>query len=140
MPDLAGWLQEQLDHDERIAREATALEWVCASERDGKPGHWRGIKAWLVTAAVSADPLAAIQPVGDEIARCESARDTTHIARHDPAHVLADIAAKRSVINVFVSKAAEHQSHWSEMWFAKEVLGALAEPYSDRPGYQEATR
>jgi len=68
MPDLAGWLQEQLDEDERIARQSYL----------------------------------------------------------DPGYDLATVAAKREIIKL-------HSDH-------RRTLLVLAEPYSDRPGYQEATR
>jgi hypothetical protein len=85
--------------------------------------------AWVVPAAPGVHPLRA---------------PAEHIARHDPAAVLADIAAKRDVL--------EHYEHWQktfrltpEGWTAATctvyrmamswVVGLLVQEYAVHPDY-----
>lgn len=49
-----------------------------------------------------------------------------HIARHDPARVLAECAAKRELVEV-----------WSDEHGGHHVLRALATIYKDHPDYDE---
>jgi hypothetical protein len=96
--------ERQLAEDERVAREAPGPAWHRATEREGEPGRWRGIKAQLVTLPPDRPhPLL----VGDEVASCAKYWAAEHIARHDPARVLAevergrrDIAAKRRILDL----------------------------------------
>lgn len=53
-----------------------------------------------------------------------------HIVRHSPASALADIAAKRAIIDWF-------ESYLPALDVAVMIL---ATAYADRPGYQEAWR
>lgn len=132
MDDLVQWLRDQLDEDERIAKavrvphdwhqgpgddpEWTDAEMVCMwppefhtpYERDK---HWRGLSL-----------------EGSELA--------AHIAAHDPARVLREIAAKRRMIGRINSHAAI--MGWDEVH--GDLLRSLALPYADRPGYREDWR
>lgn len=73
MSDLVAWLWEQLDEDERVARETTEWTWVEGS-------------LWFagMTAPVK---LGGREPVAEV--------DTRHMARHDPARVLREVESKR---------------------------------------------
>jgi hypothetical protein len=68
-----------------------------------------------------------------------------HIARHDPARVLAEVAAKRRLMNhaIYMTQwTDEHQAGVSEheirmMRIAGEhVLRLVASPYADHPDYR----
>lgn len=68
-----------------------------------------------------------------------------HIARHDPAHVLAEVQAKRSIVDLCTAPApAEARVGPIASMFlpataarwAEPILKLLAAPYADRPGYQ----
>lgn len=83
--DLIEFLKARLDEDEAAARRATPGPWV--SESSGPTGP-------VVMDAESRDAR-------DHVARCPhflAAFDAEHIARHDPARVLADVAAKRAIV------------------------------------------
>jgi len=152
--DLAGWLLEQLDIDEASANAAAAksgADWtmvdgefeggyVTGTADIGNPRAYRGdLELWDTEGGF----LVAFKET------------SAHIASHDPAHVLADIAAKRKLIDLH-SDDREHScptdegneyfgymNGWAEEKDHPQrcpTLRLLAEPYSDRPGYQEATR
>jgi hypothetical protein len=60
-----------------------------------------------------------------------------HIALHDPASVLADIAAKRAIVDE-CERAQRYEDHgWA---LADAVLRLLALPYQSHPDYQQAWR
>lgn len=61
--------------------------------------------------------------------------DRDHFARHDPLRVLAEVDAKRRIID------------WALAWLEREVapwnadlIRMLALPYADRAGYREEWR
>lgn len=77
--------------------------------------------------------------------------DTRHIARWDPARVLAEIDAKRRIIVAYmdavhmyrVMSETDDDGKWD--WLFKEealegVVKLLALPYADREGYREEWR
>lgn len=61
------------------------------------------------------------------------AADREHIARHDPARVLADVAAKRAIV-----RACAHNLEFEEYGYtlAERTLRALAQPYSEHEDYK----
>jgi hypothetical protein len=113
--ELAGIIRQGLAEDERIAREA------CGSTVVGEPGNWRqasGGDEWQVEQVddfimllVALRPglkrspetraywgqVAAWQDDGDGIRG--PLEEFTHAARHDPRRVLADVAAKRALLD-----------------------------------------
>ena len=148
MEDLARWLGEQLDEDERIARAATERqpydEWdAVGDDREGDVArkHWSVVK----------------------IARMEqipAARDlAVHIASHDPVRVLREIDAKRHLLKALLSEghAALRPGGSTEIYCGADYeagdpcdcgrdervasyLRLLAAVYQDRPGYKESWR
>lgn len=130
--DLITWLRAQLDEDERVARAITAPEWNegcswLADLRDPLPSQRRAYglpKEWqLLTEA-----------------------DTKHIARWDPDRVLAEIDAKRRILD-------EHQStRYGECDRCREpgldrnqtapclTVRLLAQPYAAQPGFRDGWR
>lgn len=143
MDELITWLRAQLDEDERLAREAPGPDWHRAIEREGKPGYWRGIKAELVT--LRPDRPSDSLSVGADVARCADYRPAEHIARWDPARVLADIEAKRRILDAYEQA---YQVEWGddpmqahgEQIMIERVIELIALPYADRDGYREEWR
>lgn len=122
MSDAAlAWLRAQLDDDERVAREAT----------DGP---------WEISASTTS-PIADVQGVTSsyEDYTC-SIEDAEHIARWDPARVLAEIEAKRAILDWLVDCEVKA---FDGNWWSLEVgdaIRALAQPYADRPDFPEEWR
>jgi len=85
--DLVTWLRAQLDADEAAARATgTHLDW-----QDDHGGAGSGVDR----KGVDDYSEAVVVYVGEV-----EEHDARHIARHDPASVLRDIAAKRAIVDL----------------------------------------
>jgi hypothetical protein len=128
--DLVQWLTAALDDDERIARAA-------ADELGGTPlgAEWR-----YDDRSVETSRERDLVAVGSQ--DFMEPRVGAHIAEHDPARVLREIAAKRKRIALHQPEPGQHPDFCG---YDKHELPCLplrleAAPYEDRPGYQEAWR
>ena len=125
--DIAEWLAGVLDEDERVAIELGGRRWYAD----------RGF--------VAADiGIVATGPQEDL-----TAAEADHIARHSPASVLADIAAKRQIINMYRDSTSEpvnppdiedRERMEAEAGILEEVITSTAAAYSHRPGYRTEWR
>lgn len=79
-------------------------------------------------------------------ARCDALDWETqdHIARHDPARVLADVAAKRAIVDAFVEYRDElagapgaEMRDVGRMEGLEEAVRHLAAVYADHPDYDQ---
>jgi hypothetical protein len=154
--EMITFVREQLDEDERIAREAT-------------PGPWAADDDQEVYSEVDDGPLN--EP---SVANCyrnprtgDRGANPQHIARHDPARVLREVEAKRKILDELLSLPhymwQNHDDYGcpkvldAESWryvygTAEQVcdcgrdahvdrsLRLLAAIFSDRPGYREEWR
>jgi hypothetical protein len=138
--DLATFLARQLDEDERVAREATAGPWRVIDERGDQAEiesasavyeweHWnKGQPAAVVS---DCDGCGAV-----------AVKDAHHIARHDPARVLADVASKRELIRR-IEQHAELDDNVREYAFQEYdrvvtfLLRPLAQPYAGAEGFRD---
>jgi hypothetical protein len=141
--DLIAFLRAQLDEDERVAREAPGPEWRAGVERDGEPGHWRGVKADLVLLLPDA-PIPMDHDVGSEVLRAEFVNDgksagrraVDHAVRWDPARVLAEVEAKRRILDLVTP--GDYFGGFGEAYV--QVVQLLAQPYAGRDGWREEWR
>lgn len=134
--DLADFLLARLDEDEVIARAANPGPWtwvgslrprVASELKYGAPGP----NGWGTVLATSPHDV--------------DATDADHIARWDPAAVLADCAAKRAVVEVLAKQAAAcPPDDWPEDGEimkapladnARHLLRLLVQPYSGHPHF-----
>ena len=160
MEDLITWLRGVLDADESAAKAVRRLAW----ESDGRitvSGDVAGV--WVL--GDDGDPVA--------IAQCATAEDgegvdprviATHIALHDPEQVLADVAAKRAILDAYLPEDGdphpglpcinyegqnpEHYSEWdtcsrhikaNETLIRQDfVIRLLASAYRHRPGWRDS--
>jgi hypothetical protein len=81
--ELVEWLRYRLDEDERVARAAIV---------GGGSGRWAEDSAWLTDML---DPLPSQRRERPGWVPMITRKDVAHIARHDPARVLAEVEAKR---------------------------------------------
>jgi hypothetical protein len=88
--DLAAFLRARLDEDEQTARAAS--EYASETWRVDPDGET--LLLW--------DPMPETPGMGHTISR----RITPHIARHDPARVLAEVVAKRQVAKLHFRRRA----------------------------------
>jgi len=118
--NLVEFLRARLDEDEQAARAATAGPWYV----DDIDQELRTADVYAADGRVTS---AYTEP-------CCSVEDATHIARHDPARVLAEVDAKRRIL--------ERHSSCDDTSFGEpcEDLRLLALPYSDHPDYRQEWR
>ena len=67
-----------------------------------------------------------------------------HIARHDPARVLAEVEAKRRILDEYEQATGQYATH-SQVSAGEEIglrfaLKAIGLPYADHPDYDPAWR
>jgi hypothetical protein len=117
MDDLVAFLHARLIEDEQIAGLSTPGRWSY-DDRDGY---------------VYTDDLGTHTPVA-----YGTGNDGEHIARHDPARVLADIESKRRIIRLCNNMLWEHEGGPDVV--AKGTLEYLALPYKDHPDYRKEWR
>jgi hypothetical protein len=98
--DLIAFLRERWDEDEQVASAA------------------KGHSVFDGTGIVTDRNESVV--VGSHVA--------THIARHDPARVLADVSAKRQILD-----------HLAYEW-SSPILRYLALPYAGHPSFKEEWR
>jgi hypothetical protein len=128
--DIVAFLTARLDEDEQVAQ---------AVEDNSAPfdGQWKN------------DGGLALRTYNDWVlAYLPDARPfrpgvLDHIARHDPARVLADVAAKRAILARHSTGAGSLRTHG---WYCEVCddgcaeLPALAAVYADHPDYDESWR
>lgn len=133
---LVEFLRARLDEDQEAARR-------CA------PGPWALVGEPRETRVVSC-------PTGVAVA-LGWLRDAEHIASHDPARVLADVAAKRAILDLHKPERVWTGSKYEDgkcttclLWesqgysryedFPCPTLRALVAMYADHPDYDPAWR
>jgi uncharacterized protein DUF6221 len=145
--DLAQWLGDQLDEDERIAREAPM--------EIGQTGDGGGVPADAPARWVASHHLVMREPLADDeeiriVTDCAAfggSSAAVHIAAWGPARVLREIDAKREILARYefaCGQAVQSQTEAErETWV--QVAGALqscvlllAAVHEDRQGYAEA--
>lgn len=128
MGDLVTWLRAQLDEDEQVALEVLA-------ERTTDDGPDNGVQI---------DESGRLLIGGADYAI--RATVTAHILRHSPNRVLAEVEAKRRILDLYEwaairrSQQPDDRLHLGEQAVAEQALWHLAEPYADRPGYRDEWR
>lgn len=122
MTGLVEWLEAQIAEDEQVAR-------------GGRP--------WL-----DVDGQRIEDDLGHVFAYVSEPQVREHIARWDPARVLAECNAKRRIIEAHSGEhycpmpvvTGEHGQLWTELEGPCWTLRLLSEPYANRPRYEEARR
>lgn len=140
---ITEFLTARLDEDEAMARAASPGPWHPNAERD---------EVLAVDDITVADGFALSSP--------QTRATTEHIARHDPARVLADIAAKRAIVVMHPSVRLRDQpgsGHTSDAVVCAYdsgpddvsdastaypciTLRMLAQPYAEHEDYDEGWR
>lgn len=155
--DLAAWLLADdgpIAEDERIAQAAIAGPWEWLTE----PDNWGGTRTTLISPTVRWYPDVrhpSTPPDGYETTVISASglhtegfvdveeADAAHIARWDPARVLAECAAKRKIIALHAPMTPHREcptcrenggNHGN---YPCDTLLALAQPYAGRPGWRE---
>ncbi|GAA2008246.1 DUF6221 family protein [Nocardioides kribbensis] len=140
---LIEFLTARLDEDETVARECAEVfptPWEIAD---------RGWRVRIYSAPVPdlgdhAEPGWERVPVVMEVEPDRNLEDpkwlserVEHIARHDPARVLAEVAAKRAIVEGAVNYSPELEHGDNGEWALEMTLQALASVYVDHPDYRD---
>jgi hypothetical protein len=119
--ELVTWLRARLDEDERAARSCAAIY----------PPPWNtSDRGWMATVRADEPDFRVVTELEQWHGQPEDAwlgDFIEHIARHDPQRVLAEIDAKRRIID-------------RSSLYAQDLLKLLALPYADQPGWREEWR
>ncbi len=98
VPTLVEFLRARLDEDERGARATSPWPWRPTAEGDE-----------VLSARVAGDDALLDEDLvvasGHALSSNQVRANVQHVARHDPARVLADVAAKRRIVELHVAVA-----------------------------------
>lgn len=136
MTGLLVWLREQLNEDERVALAATPGPWKAVPVVYGPPDQGWGEPAYYEVQ--NTDGASVVDHQTHEGGGAGK-DDAIHIARHDPARVLRQVAAMRKMLELH-APITEHECvtcYCSYVTYPCPTVLALAEIYADRPGYHD---
>lgn len=135
--ELIDFLHARLDEDEQVAR--------AAAEMNPAPWHVR-YEGWVEGSAENKDNPMADTGLWDcegAGSLCMATSTAVHVARHDPARVLAEVEAKRRIVELH---AHDHEcstfNHNGDIdsctWVTGDcsTLHLLAQVYDQHPDYQ----
>jgi hypothetical protein len=139
--DLIEFLRARLDEDEAVA--------IAARSTGDGPGRWHAAYArddldpsdWLIAAS----PLDDVPVAGPRL----SLGTAAHIARWDPARVLAEVGAKRAMLDACEALEANAEAEWAACHSTEgnfEAVGAYrmvelwAQSYADHPDFDPEWR
>lgn len=122
--DLIAFLKARLDEQDHAALRATESPWEVVHMRDQTFG------VWSIGNGFSGED--------DLLANVNVKPDAVHIALHDPKRVLADVAAKRQIIDRYEYVQSDPEIHDDGEYAMAGVLRLLALPFSGHPDYQES--
>jgi len=160
MTNIVEFLTARLDEDEAGALATTPVLVT---------GHWKVARdkhadddapLQLIQGEYPDDPASEEYSSTEVIAYCaywqaEAEANLRHIARHDPARVLAEVKAKRALIKIAFDHASKIDGEWGCCHSAESIkaglcederpedqaiLRTLAELYDQHPDYDEAWR
>ena len=147
LADLIAFLKARLDEDEATAKTATAVPAGSSTGDDPTDDEIYSVH----------DGIVDLVGVTVAFTRDRNVANGQHIARHDPARALREVAAGRYILDLFISTAAlvEHppvmgeghpyagkisvQDYFDarrELAVLRPVAVALAAIYSDHPDYE----
>lgn len=141
LSDLIEFLRARLDEDEAMARAALGDDEAWRLDRSGgrvlSESMHGAFGQWIA------------QPDGDEMI-------AEHIARWSPARVLAETAARRAVLNLYLETRDGDLDTWSvgrlygletaveaiaqRLYGLEAAVEAIAQPYADHPDFDPCWR
>jgi hypothetical protein len=139
--DLLEFITARLDDDEQIARACgEGVTWAVEHRSDWETGDpakpdpecAAGRCECCIVEGANPDGTAGMR-IYDEGGH--DSHDAEHMARHDPARVLREVAAKRRILAAAAGYSPELEHGDNGEWAFEVVLRLLALPFADHPGY-----
>ncbi len=117
------FLRARLDEDEQTARAAA-------------PGPWNRMGQRVLDASPPSDRLGIGMAVGHAAASADYNETAIHIARHDPVRVLAEVDAKRRLLDDILGQTHERneEDNWYSCCAARNEDGELVCTDESRAG------
>lgn len=151
MSDLTDFLLARLSEDEGAARQAGGGSWRANPVEPLPAGHpYAGLKRpGVATAWEVADPTRPGNRHSQTFLRVPNGvygyDDVIgHVARHDPARILAECEAKRQIVEWHTEGHYCTDLGAMESWYLSDnpcpTVLALAQPYADHPDFREEWR
>ena len=134
MSDLTDFLLARIAEDEAVAREASPGGWSYGTV-DSVAGGSLYDKTRMIGDLHYEQPTDHDGSIVRHLLSPEADANGAHIARHNPARVLAECAAKRAIVERWLH-LIEHGDAGSFEWVAK----ALAWAYRDHTDFDPAWR
>ena len=150
---IVEFLEARLAEDEAVAREAitpyrpgTHWEWESTADDDDpeSPRWLRTVEEFPTTSGVGDLPGF---PLGYDC-KAEPSPAMDHIARHDPARALAEVAAKRGILEAHAGRSPRSSdfcricedpyTYGPEAWPC-DTVRYLASTYKDHPDFNKHT-
>jgi hypothetical protein len=136
--DIVAFVSARLDEDQAdalAAQKADPTPWTAQVSTDGPwpTDHDMRSGAGLV---VSASDVGLWDCEGSNTL-CMAGPTSQHIARHDPARVLAEVKAKRAIVKFCDEDPLFLEGGWA---YTDRVLRLMASAYADHPDYNPAWR
>ena len=144
MDKLVAWLRAQIDDDERAARAASPGGWTYG-DVDSVAGGSLYDETRMIGSLHYEQPSDHDGSIVRHLLSHEADANGQHIARHDPARVLAEVARDRAILDACEETLAREDS-WDpqteggsgeEFELARFVIRQLAQPFAGRPGWRE---
>lgn len=145
MSGLTDFLLARIAEDEAVAQAATTGPWRWDGAFEGDPGYatqWGHEGPDLVSAATSEH--AGIEGPADVVLMSwghdadglsVTRQDGDHIARHDPARVLAECEAKRRIVEMHCEGGSLRGPVTDNKFYCCEICGPHEWPMTDAPPY-----
>lgn len=137
MDDLIAFLRARLDEDETAAQAATWGPWTVGPTFGGENN-----RVYVKPDGPGIDTIGTCVIAGQISNMPQWRANAQHIARWDPARALAEVEAKRRMVD-HVSQELEDRGADNPWWYSDKltpILEALALPYADHPDYREEWR
>jgi hypothetical protein len=129
--EIADFLRARLDEDERTAKRAASYDDGAAHDVQGPDGTWLCLdeSEWF-----GASYRGGV--IAPRIGYANAPELGLHITRHDPARVLAEVAAKRRIVDLYEIASASPELDRDAWLVMKEAVALLAQPFAAHPDHK----